>query len=219
MTKILASLAVLILTASPALADHLTLTGQNLSWNPANPSPVFTVGVENSDATTDHLLAWSLGLEIVPAAGALGTVKFAGFIDPTSPSDYLLDGDSAGLLTLAAFPTTSIAPIGDNTVSATGVPIPATGKFLLQVNFVASPDARGTFDIVVHADQFTGAYWSGLSLEAQSFLNAPLPGGSTKIGQLSVVPEPATWLMAGQVALLGAGTLIWRRRVRPATQG
>lgn len=211
MKKFLILFVALALSVSPAFAEHLTLTGQDLSWNPADPSPVFTVGVENSDGTTDRMLAWSLGLEIVPTGGAVGNVQFAQFITPASPGSYLLDGDSAGVFTLASFPSTSIAPIGDNTNSATGVAIPATGKFLLQVNFLASSDALGTFDIFVHADEFTGAYWNGLTLETESFLNVLLPSGSTKIGQVTVVPEPATWLIAGQSVLVGA---FWVRRLR-----
>jgi hypothetical protein len=146
-----------MLGIAPASADQMTLTGNDVLWDGVGSSPVFTVGIENTAGTTDPLLAWSLGLEIVPSGRAIGTVEFGAIVDPTLNTDYLLYDISSGL-SAVTLPATSIAPIGDNASNfPTGVVVPASGKFLLQTTFVASSGASGIFDIVVHADEFSGS--------------------------------------------------------------
>ncbi|MEX2112999.1 MAG: hypothetical protein WD845_07420 [Pirellulales bacterium] len=188
-------------------AWQLTITGQHHIWNSVDPSATHVVGIENPGASTDPLFAWSLGLEIVPDASATGTLEFA---SATVPNEYLLAGRSGGLIPPFAGPSTSIAPIGDSDALFTGILVPGTGKSLLASTFVASPDAQGLFRIFAVGDPFTGSNWFSSDFQnTRSFANAPFTGGPVEIGSITIVPEPSSLLLGGQL-IVATMLLAWR---------
>jgi len=174
-----------------ASAGQLSLSGQHLDWNPAaSPSPLNIIAVENTEGTTDPLFAWSIGARIVRDASATGELWFA---DATLPTDYLLAGRSGGLTPPFAGPTEAILPIGDtdSDPSFSGVVVPPGASNLLATAFVASPDASGTFWILVIPDSFTGCNWFSGDFVARDFANVPFGSDGVVIGSITVVPEPS----------------------------
>jgi hypothetical protein len=195
-----------VLAVSPSsVASALSITGEDLVWNQLDPSPIYIVGIQNLEASTDPLFAWSLGLEIVPDAGAVGTLQFD---SATLPPDYLLDGRSGGLTPALSGPTTSIAPIGDSDSDFTGIEVPSTGKNLLATTLVASPDAQGLFRIFAVGDPFTGSNWFSDDFEnTRAFANVPFTGGPVEIGSITIVPEPSTAALA-TIGFVAIGVII-----------
>lgn len=205
----------IVLSGFPAIihAWQLNLTGQDYTWNPVDPSPTHIVGIENPGGSTDPMFAWSLGLLITADASAIGSLEF---VSATLPADYLLDGRSDGLSPAFVGPTASIAPIGDTDSLFTGIVVPGTGKNLLATSFVASPDANGIFYISAVPDEFTGANWFSSDFEnARDFGNVPFGGGPVVIGSITVVPEPSSLRLIGQVLAILL-LLSWHCRRRAA---
>lgn len=195
-------------------AWQLNVTGQDYVWNPIESSPTHIVGIENPSESPDLLFAWSLGLVITPDVSAMGSLEFA---SATLPSDYLLAGRSEGLEPAFSGPATSIAPIGDTDSLFTGIVVPDAGKNLLATTFVASPDAKGLFYVSIVPDEFTGANWFSSDFEnARDFDNVPFGGGPVVIGSITIVPEPSTLLLIGQLLVIML-LLSWRCRRRAQT--
>lgn len=213
-TRWSALLLLLLLALAPAArADFLTLSGEDLSYNPlSDPSPTFVVGINNPTGTTTPLVAWSLGLEIVATPGATGTLQFA---TATLPTNYLLDGRSGGLTPPFSGPTTSIMPIGDNDSQFTGVVVPTSGDNLLATTFTASSGASGVFQIFAVPDPTTGSYWFSTDFtNVRGFANVPFGGGPVLLGDITLVnavPEPGS---AALMLVGGSLVLILARRTR-----
>ncbi|HEY4233762.1 MAG TPA: hypothetical protein VGM76_10065 [Lacipirellulaceae bacterium] len=182
------------LTANFAAAGQLSLSGQDLVWDPQQTaSPEFVVGVANTAGTTDPLFAWQLGLEILPLPGATGSLQFN---SADYPPNYLLDGRSDGLTPPFTGPASSITVISDSDSEFTGVIVPTSGMALLQTDFVASPGTQGVFQIAVVPDEFQGANWFSSDFTARDFANVPFGGGPVVIGTVTVVPEPDMILLS-----------------------
>ncbi|MFI5001170.1 MAG: hypothetical protein ACHQK9_14940 [Reyranellales bacterium] len=217
----MAAVLLAVAFASPARADSLTISGQNLSWGGSGVSPTFTVGIENlTSPATDQLFAWQLGLLIVPEASATGTLKF---LTATLPSNYVLAGKTTtGLLPAFSGPSTSISPfIGDATSDPTGVVVPASGDNLLAVTFTASSNAKGFFDIFAVPLVVPGApasTWFDQNFNQRDFANVPSTGGNVQIGTMDIgqasIPEPqSVVLLISGVLTLVAYRLVRRGRV------
>ncbi len=225
------SAALLALVVAPATeADFLTLTGTSETWSSplSNPSPTFTVGVYDTTVTGTSqipLFGWTLGLEIVPESGAVGTVDFATATIPTT--NYLLGANSLGLLPAPTLPATTIPTIADadGDPVGSGVLVPTTGANLLALTFSASGGAQGVFDILATPyDTSTntptsgdGSSWGDANANQYNYSNfsptAPVPvvlGTLTIPAVMSAVPEPGSALLV----LLAAGPMAWfvRRR-------
>jgi hypothetical protein len=198
-------LVLIVFTAIRATAGQLSLSGQNPIWNPQQASsPEFVVGVANTSSTTDPLFAWQLGLEILSLPGATGSLQFN---TAQLPPNYLLTGRSGGLTPAFTGPATSIAVISDSDSQFLGIIVPATGTALLETDFVASPNARGVFQIAVVPDQFQGASWFSSDFGARNFANAPFGGGPVAIGTVTVVPEPSGLLLC--MSGVGVACMLW----------
>lgn len=195
-------LMLIVFAASRVAADQLSLSGQDIVWNPQNStSPEFVVGVANTSGTTDLLFAWQLGLEILSPPGTTGSLQFN---TANYPPDYLLDGRSGGLTPVFTGPASNIAVISDSDSQFLGVLVPASITGLLETDFVVSPDARGVFQIAVVPDEFQGASWFSSDFAARDFANVPFGGGPVVIGSVTVVPEPSGLALA----VLGVGTAV-----------
>jgi hypothetical protein len=217
MKRCVAAVLLAVAFVSPARADSLTISGQNLSWGGSGVSPTFTVGIENlTSPATDQLFAWQLGLLIVPEASATGTLKF---LTATLPSNYVLAGKTTtGLLPAFSGPSTSISPfIGDATSDPTGVVVPASGDNLLAVTFTASSNAKGFFDIFA-VPGVQASTWFDQNFNQRDFANVPSTGGNVQIGTMDIgqasIPEPQSvvLLLSGLLTLV-AYRLVRRRRV------
>ena len=80
MKRCLVAVMTFLALGSPVWAnDVLTISGQDLNWDPTSqPSPQFTVGIANG-GDTDLLIAWSVLVEIVPVGSASGLPVGFGF--------------------------------------------------------------------------------------------------------------------------------------------
>ena len=201
--------------ASPLRADFLTLTtNENLTWSSlANPSPTFTVGINNPTNTSELLFGWSLGLKIVGENGAVG-LKFSTATIPTS--NYILNNDSLGLTGTYTPPSTIMIPtISDFDLNGTGAGLKPMSSFnLLSLTFTAAAGTQGTFDIEAIGDGITGSFWVSDDIQAQDFANVPFHTSGVMLGTVTIpaatgaVPEPSSALLV----LLAAGPMAWLAR-------
>ena len=221
MRRFLVAFVVLSLRAPIVIAGDLSLdlhelgspTVNDVPWNTNNSSPTMVVGIDNTTSTTTPLVAWQLGLEIVPTGTGVhtGGLLFAGAEIPSS--GYLLDGRSSGLSPALSGPTNTIGAIGDIDSLYTGVIVPSTGDSLLQLSFSALPRTSGDYEInVVPGPDY--ACWFSDDFEPTGFLNAPFSGGPVTLGYVEVVPEPGTLALfgSGGMAMAMLGLRRWRRR-------
>jgi len=209
MKKSLAAVLLIFALVAPARAGSLTISGSlqpPAAWDGTSASPTFTVAVQNPvGAVTVPVIGWSLGLSIVPEAGAVGTVSFA---SATVPANYLFATDSGGI-SIPPLPATSI--LAFDTATDNGVVVPATGDNLLALTFSATSGTSGKFQIEALGDPNTGSYWipnDGV-FAATAFGNVPFGTNLVSLGVLTVttaavVPEPqsAVMLISALVTLL-----------------
>jgi PEP-CTERM motif len=206
---------VMLGTSNPP-ATPLTMTVGTTS------GPMF-VNVVSNNAPNDIMAAWQFGLEIVPNAGATGTLTFQ---DPPTgmapnPPNYIFGSNGLGI----AVPSntgSSSDPVNDfYSVIGSGVVVPATFSNLLQMDFSASSGASGLFGIYA-VEGAANTVWSDPSFTTQFFSNVPDGTGTVLIGDVLVqpaagvgVPEPSTLalLALGSITLAG-----WRQRWGEAIQ-
>ena len=179
------AVVMVFVVATVTAAQHLSITGEDLQWNPLTDPPLLmTFGVENTTGTSDLLFAWQMGLEIIPDAAASGTLLFSSAM---LPSDYLLEGRSGGLTPAFTGPSTVLPVIGDTDSAFTGVAVPTSGKNLLAVAFDVDPGTSGLFYVRAVPDMFNGCAWFSDDFNAREFMNVPFGGGSVVIGSVTVV--------------------------------
>jgi hypothetical protein len=211
------AITLLIALTSQAHAGGLTVTASNVIWNPVHdPSPAVVIAIENPGNTPDLLFAWSLGLNITPAAGSHGTLSFN---TATLPSSYLLDLRSDGLVPTFTGPSASIPVIGDTDAAFLGITVPATGENLLQTSFVASVGASGVFQISLVPSSLQGTNWIPSDFSPRAFDNVPFGGGSVVVGSVTLVPEPSSFDLVVQMCVVGAlPALMLCRKIRAASR-
>jgi hypothetical protein len=169
-----------------------------MSWNPAvEPSPAHLVSISNPTASPDLLVAWQIGLRIVGAVDAVGTVEFSSL---ATPPNYLFAGRSQGLTPAVSLPTDDIFTVGDNDLLS-GIAVPPGPVGLLSLEFVVSPGASGTFLIEAVGGEFR-SIWVSDDFLGRDYTNLP-SDSSLVLGTLTIVPEPH-----GTV-LLAVGALLW----------
>jgi hypothetical protein len=186
--------------ASPAAP--LTLT-------PVDAAEPLLVRVENAavaDPPSEFLTAWQLRLQIVPQAGATGTLAFG---DAVEPDTYVFDG-------VGHFgPSVSTAGdqlfAGDFNFPATGgVQVPgAPGTGLLSITLTPSSNALGRFGIYARAG-LTNCEWTDAASPVQhrrTFANVPDAGGPVRIADV-LVTSVADYNRNGVVD--AADYVVWR---------
>jgi hypothetical protein len=204
----LVGLAVVLLAwASDAHANQLSLTSSNPSGSPlgvpqnsaATASMLLRVFADTNPASptqADRMKAWQLQVQIIPDAGATGTVTFNTAAAP--PSGYVFAA-GAGVVTQKLSGDT-ILRANDFDNAAAGTVVPVAGANLLQVNFTTSAAASGTFGIFASPGN-TNTLWTDAVPATRTFLNVPLAGGNVRIGEVTITPVPEP----GGLALLAVG--------------
>jgi hypothetical protein len=218
MRKMILSLALLVLLAGGARSDVILGSsnppGLPLVTSAGTTSPPMLVNV-SSTTGSDVMSAWMFTLVIQPEAGATGTVTFQnpppGTTSPPNPPNYIFDGNGSGIHAANTAGLTLEADDTDKNFPA-GVTVPtAPPANLLGVQFLASPDASGLFDVVATANGSL-TLWLDDTGSPRDFANAPA-GADFVIGVVRVppsgptVPEPSALALLG---LGGAGLAAWR---------
>jgi len=210
-----APLLVLAALSGVGTAQDLGLDGDDVNWaSPGDPSPEFLFRIYNDTGTSDQLSGWQLSIEVIPSPTATGTVQINSV---TAPDDYILTG-SLGILVPPVLPATRVVGIHDLSFAGADVPPPPGGE-LLELGFLASPDAAGRFDVAAIPGEFS-TNWLFIDFQppplppdpdfyTREFVNVPFNSpdavtiGSVTIGATSVVPEPSS--LALMVGLFGMG--------------
>jgi hypothetical protein len=198
-------------------AASLSLTADNLSWdaNSGPISPALLVRVANVQTVNDadRLAGWQLNLKLQPTPGATGTLRFNSANVPAA--NYLLEGNSAGMLSSIDAAGTTLTAFDDDDSLPIGVAVPATGKALLALDFNTPNLATGTFQLLALAPPAGFTQWGDATPADRFFTN--VPNGSTApivLATITIVPEPSTLAIGGLGGLLLVSIL--RRRQRPA---
>lgn len=208
----------LFAAAHTASAAGLSVTAADIVWNEAvdgPPSGYMKIEILN-DGVTDLLKTWTLELSLQQVSGT-GTLEFATRSIAVLGSDYLMASNSSGLFGTIT-PTNVYAFDYDISGPPPGVPVPASGKYLLAVNFSTPDDARGVWNLIATGGPL-GSLWSDEHDNELEFANVPFDGTPVVLGSITVVPEPASVAM---LATGGAGLLVGavlRRRRLVAARG
>lgn len=200
MKEICSFTLIALFLANVASGGDLSISGQDLSWSPTTePSPRLFIEINNDTGTGDLLLAWELTLEIVPDVNATGSVQF---MSASKPPDYLFPDGSTGIGPPFSGPSDTIGPLGDGYFLGVIVPSdPSPGRNLVQVDFVASSDADGGFDILAVPDEHGSSSWYSSDFAPRAYLEIPFGGGPVNVGSVLIVSEPSS------VVLLALGTI------------
>jgi hypothetical protein len=227
MRKFVLSFILLGLLAAGARADVFLSSsnppGMPLGMTAGTTSSPLLTNV-SSNTGTDVMSAWMFVLTIQPEAGATGTLTFAnppvGASSPPNPPNYIFGGDGFGI---NATNTGGLSLESDDTdVNFPGgatVPLSPSSANLLAIQFLASSDASGLFDIVATLNGSL-SLWLDDTGSPRDFANAP-DGSDFVIGVVKVtpqggggvtpVPEPSTLAL---LALGGPALAAWRWRRR-----
>jgi hypothetical protein len=209
--RILVLICVMTEGTSAVPAASLSLTADNITWAPAvsgsvRPSMLIGLLKTQTHKHPDLLAGWQLNLKLQPLGAATGTLQFNSATLPAA--NYLLEGNSAGLLTTIDAAGTTLIAIDDDDTLPLGVPVPASGKGLLSLNFTTPNSALGTFQLIALPPPGGFTQWSDATPTDRFFTN--VPSGSTSpivLATITLVPEPSTIVMAGLAALLLASKL------------
>lgn len=225
MKILIVSFALFVAAAAGARADLILGTsnppGTPLTMSAGTTSGPMLINLVSDDAPHDVLAAWNFQLQMLPDAGATGTLVFE---DPTTgaasnPPGYLFGADGLGIV---ANNSGNLLDANDffSPVAAPGMPVPgAPGTNLLQVVFSASPDAAGLFGIyAVQGAALT--QWTDSEFNTRLFSNVPDGAGIVRIGEVQIlqaVPEPLSIILLGLGGVISIGVRCRRRSssVRP----
>lgn len=205
-------LAVFFGLTKPAAADTLTLgTGISQIWDRSSlpsASPAMTLTMFNdTDNPNGIMLAFTLGMRLEPTAGATGSLAVGSVTNPaTNPIFPVISQPTVNPQPAQGF--TSI--LVENSDVFTPVPVPQAGGNAIEFR-VTSSDAVGTFNIVLDGTQSR----TGWNDDSDEFPFGNADNTLLTVGQITVVPEPATLGLAGIASALGgfavARRIFWRR--------
>jgi hypothetical protein len=202
-------------TTGVASAAGLSIGAADITWNPAvdgTPSGWMTVELFN-DGETNLLGGWLLDLGLQNVSGT-GTLQFNARSIEELGTSYILDDDSSGLF--GTITNTNITAFDADPGPTIGVTVPASGKYLLAINFKTPDNAQGDWNLVANPG-FTG--WSDQDQNELAFENVPFDAAEPVVlGTIHVIPEPTSLLLAAiGSGLLVAGAL--RTAARPRRRG
>lgn len=211
-------------SASPLNID----TGKTLTIQPGG-SGTLTLSLTNLNSGTaiSTFNAWSMGLQLLPRAGATGSATIVSAALPATNA-ALADPEDPPLFSPGE--TLSVPANGSTvyTLVASGNKTAAETTFSLgqQYNVAdlaisLSGDASGAWDLyAVNNANGIAAWTSAPPVVTSSYGNLPQADGNTGsllVGTVSAVPEPGGFLLAG-TGLAAAGWFAWRSR-RSAVSG
>ncbi len=220
MKKLILSIAFLSLLAGSARAGLVLSTsnppGTPLTMSAGTTSGPMLVNVVSDNPPNDVMAAWNFKLEIIPDAGASGTLTFQ---DPATgtppiPPNYVFGSNGLGIAATNGGSTLSANDFVDPNVGS-GVSVPGSpAANLLQMDFLASSNASGLFGVYAVEGAAT-TQWSDSSPNTQFFTNVPDGTGLVRIGDVLVqnaVPEPSSLGLLGLACAAITGWQCWSRR-------
>lgn len=167
---------------------------------------------------------FGLALQLIPQAGAVGTVQFSDFLvpatngilpDPGTPQ-FELNGitnlspvNGSAIATPVALLMDELAPVQETTVPQGVV------KNLGILQFTASANAAGTWTLYAVNDAFGRSYWTDAVGGETALDQLPATNGTAiAVGTVSIVPEPsAAALAAGAIVMMMAAVRGRRTRI------
>ncbi len=210
---------VVVCFASPVRADLITIgtdapPGIPIVTNAGAISGPMLLNVVNNiplDAAPDLFEGWQASLIIIADAGSTGSVTFN---SPTSgtasnPANYVFASTTSFGIS-ANNSGTGLTAFDFEFPTGPGVQVPlAPGFNLLEMDFLASADALGTFGVYALGGPGQSE-WTAADLTARNFFNVPNGiGGMVQIGEILVVPEPSGLLF---VAIFLSGLALFPAR-------
>jgi hypothetical protein len=223
--RLIAAVAALVfgLQTIPASATTLSLdTGKSLVLNPGTSGSMTFSFTNNPGDINDNFLAYTLGIQVLPAGVVSGTVTLGTLTQPvTNPMPIgTLDFTQPTLATLKSSGTingtTNFYNINAATTTALGTVLGSTSYNLGTLGFTASGGAAGTWNVYVI--QQGGAdfqsYWTDGSILDSDFGNLPRGAGNSSllVGTITAVPEPGSLAVAGVAGMMAMGCVWGRRR-------
>lgn len=203
-----------------AHATPLALTAGLSVSMASGTTALLTLSATNLVGGTGNITTFNgfgLALQLIPQAGASGTVQFSNFSVPATngilpdPGDpqFELNGitnlspvNGSSIATPLALLMNELAPQQETTVPQ------GVLKNLGILQFVASQNAAGTWTLYAVNDAFGRSYWTD-SVGGETAFDqlAAANGTAVAIGTVSIVPEPSQMaLAAGAAAMILAAS-------------
>jgi PEP-CTERM motif len=220
MKKLILSFAFLALVAGNTRGALVLSTsnpaGTPLMMSAGTTSGPMLVNVVSDNPPNDVMAAWSFQLEIVPNSGAAGSLIFQDPATgtPPNPPNYIFGVNGLGI---SAINTGSAMVASDffNPSVGSGQAVPgAAGANLLQMDFLASSNASGSFGIF--AVEGAATSWTDSNANTQVFTNVPngtalVQIGEVLISQVQSVPEPSSFALLGVASAILVGCRCWSK--------
>lgn len=212
----LAAACLMLLAARATFATPLALTTGLSASMASGTSALLTLSATNLVGGTGNITTFNgfgLALQLIPQAGASGTVQFANFFVPATNGilpnpgapQFELSGitnlspvNGSAIATPVALLMDELAPVQETTVPQ------GVLKNLGIVQFVSSANAVGTWKLYAVNDAFGRSYWTDAFGTETPLDQLPATNGTAlAIGTVTVVPEPSAMALAA-----GAGAMI-----------
>jgi hypothetical protein len=227
MKKLILSFALVGLIAGGSRAGVVLSTsnpvGTPLIMDAGTMSGPMFANVVSDNPPNDVMAAWNVQLEIIPQSGGSGTLSFQDPVTgtPPIPPNYIFGANGLGIAVTNGGGMLSANDFFDPAVG-NGAAVPGSpGANLLQMDFVASSNASGTFGVFA-VEGAASTQWTDANLNTQFFTNVPNGTDVVQIGEVMItqansVPEPSALTM---FALASAAIAGWRCcRKRDASRG
>lgn len=211
-----------------ALADAVSIDsfGTISSIHQSASSGQLTLTIRDLAPTTPASMGgWSIGLAAVPLGGATGSVSITAIAYPVGGGIFTVPFPAGSPTINANTPFAGAVNVNASNNSFTGVPVPSTPTGLFQFTLTASANASGLFSLqlvdsytgpVTSPDDLTDTLWNDADagFAQQAFLvdGNPFQSGA-EIGQLQVVPEPSSLVVA--LGGIVVGLSFMRRQLAP----
>jgi PEP-CTERM motif len=194
--------------------------GTPLTMSAGTTSGTMLVNVVSDNPPNDIMAAWNLQLEIVPNSGATGSLMFQDPATgtPPTPPNYIFGSNGLGIAVTNAG---SMLSANDffNPSAGPGMSVPgAPGANLLQMDFLASSNASGSFGIFA-VEGAASTQWTDSNFNTQLFTNVPDGTAMVQIGEVLIsqvqvqsVPEPSSFALLGMAGAVLAGWRCWSKR-------
>lgn len=213
-----------LVSASPLNID----TGKTLTVQPGG-SGTLTLSLTNLNSGTaiSTFNAWSMGLQLLPRAGATGSATIVSAALPATnaalanPEDPPLFSPGE-TLSVPANGTTAYTLVASGNQTAAETTFNLGQQYnVADLAISLSGNASGTWDLYAVNNANGIAAWTSATGAATSYGNLPQADGNTGsllVGTVSAVPEPGGFLLAG-TGLAAAGWFAWRSRRSAVSRG